>query len=217
MSIFQRYALVYLQKVNVVPLKRDKHVIQLEKTQVKVTRELKYVMIRIVTHPKFVQVIDIIVIDIPEAYGLLLNRDWSEKLNGYFSTDWAHLWLPLKGYKNMIRIDRERYVKHTITDLETLNEPSSTEFPMLGNYSCDSYFRNFFPFLSDIPLTKKYEMVFQEKSLIPTEETLSFQDLSLERLEIAVGKEEGNRKREANIPCPKCWILYFDGSKSKQG
>jgi hypothetical protein len=109
--------------------------------------ELKYVMIRIATHPKFVQVIDIIIVDIPEAYGLLLSRDWSEKLNGYFSTDWAHLWLPLKGYKNMIRIDRERYLKHTVTDLETLNEPSSTDFPVLGNYSCDSYFEKLLPSL----------------------------------------------------------------------
>jgi hypothetical protein len=33
------------------------------------------------THPKFVQVIDIIVVDIPEAYVLLLIWDWSEKLN----------------------------------------------------------------------------------------------------------------------------------------
>jgi hypothetical protein len=61
------------KKINVVPLKRDKHVIQLDKTQVKVMGELKDVMIRIVTHPKFVQVIDIIVVDIPEAYGLLLS------------------------------------------------------------------------------------------------------------------------------------------------
>jgi hypothetical protein len=43
--------------------------------------EIKDVMIIIMTHPKFVQVIDIIVVDIPEAYGLLLSRDWSEKLN----------------------------------------------------------------------------------------------------------------------------------------
>jgi hypothetical protein len=44
-------------------------------------------MIRIVTHPNFVQIIDIIVVDISEAYGLLLSRDWSEKMNGYFSID----------------------------------------------------------------------------------------------------------------------------------
>jgi hypothetical protein len=88
--------------------------------------ELKDVMIRIVTHPKFVQVIDIIVVDIPEAYGLLLSRYWSEKINGYFSIDWAHLWLPLKGYKNMIRIVTPyqnakqlifQFYTHTITNL----------------------------------------------------------------------------------------------------
>jgi hypothetical protein len=112
---------------------------------VKVVGELKDVMIRITTHPKFVQVIDIIVVDIPEAYGLLLSRDWSEKLNAYFSTDWAHLWLPLKGHTNMIKIYRERYLKHMVTDLETLNKPSSIDFPMLGNYSHDSDFRNLSP------------------------------------------------------------------------
>jgi hypothetical protein len=53
------------KKLNAVPLKREKHVIQLDRTQVKVMGEIKDVMIRIETHPKFVQVIDIIVVDIP--------------------------------------------------------------------------------------------------------------------------------------------------------
>jgi len=61
------------KKLNAVPLKSDKHVIQQDKTQVKVMGELKYVMIRIAMHPKFFQVIDIIIVDIPEAYGLLLR------------------------------------------------------------------------------------------------------------------------------------------------
>jgi hypothetical protein len=178
------------KKLNAVPLKRDKHVIQLDRTQVKVMGELKDVMIRIATHPKFVQVIDIIVVDIPEAYGLLLSRDWSEKLNGYFSTDWAHLWLPLKGHTNMIRIDRERYLKHIVTDLETLNEPSSTDFPVLGNYSCDSDFGNFSPLSSDVPLTQNSEMIFQEKLSTTAEETLFCQEPALEIME-QTGGEEG--------------------------
>jgi hypothetical protein len=93
---------VVCNKLGVVPLKRDKHVIQLDRTQIKVMGELKDVMIRIAIHPSFMQGIDIIVVDIPEAYGLLLSQYWSKKMNGYFSIDWAHLWLPLKGYKNMI-------------------------------------------------------------------------------------------------------------------
>jgi hypothetical protein len=75
------------KKLNIVPLKRDKHVIQLDRTHVKVMGELKDVMIKIETHPKFLQVINIIIVDIPEDYGLLLSQDWYEKLKGYFSID----------------------------------------------------------------------------------------------------------------------------------
>jgi len=123
--------------------------------------ELKDVMIIIEKHPNFVQVIDINVVDIPEAYGLLLSRDWSEKLNRYFSIDWAHLWLPLKGHMNLIRINREIYPKHTVTNLQTLNEHSSTDFPVLGNYSRDSDFKNFSSLSSNIPLTQNSGICFQ--------------------------------------------------------
>jgi hypothetical protein len=138
--------------------------------------ELKDVMIRMEKHPKFVQVIEIIVVDISEAYGLLLSRDWSKKLKGYFSTEWAHLWFPLKGHTNMIRIDRERYLKHTVTDLEALNKPSSTDFPVLGNYSCDYDFGNFSPLSSNVPLTQNSEMTFQENLSTATQEILFYQE-----------------------------------------
>jgi hypothetical protein len=203
------------KKLNAIPLKSDKHVIQLDRTKVKVMGELKDVMIRIESNP--VQVIDIIVVDIPESYGLLLSRDWSEKLNGYFSTDWAHLWLPLKGHMNMINIDREIYLKHIVIVLETLNEPSSTNFPVLGNYSYDSDFGNFSPLLSDVPLTQNYEMIFQEKLSMTAEETLFFQEPVLEIIEQTRGGKYSDKKEEANRFFPQVWTLYFDGSKSQEG
>ena len=49
--------------------------------------ELKDVMIRLASNSKVHQVIDVIVVDIPEAYRVISNRDWSTKLNGYFETD----------------------------------------------------------------------------------------------------------------------------------
>jgi hypothetical protein len=104
---------------------------------------LKYVLIRVASNPKVHQVIDIVVVDIPKAYGLFLNRDWSQKLQGYFASNWSHLWLPWNGQPNKIRIDRERYMKHIVIDLEETNEPSSSEFPILGNYALDSNFGNF--------------------------------------------------------------------------
>jgi hypothetical protein len=74
-------------------------------------------LIRLSSNPKVHQVIYIIVVDIHEFYGLFLSRDWSENLHEYFATDWSHLSLPENGQPNKIRINRERYLKHTVTDL----------------------------------------------------------------------------------------------------
>jgi hypothetical protein len=117
----------------------------------------------------------------------------------------------------MIRIDRERYLKHIVTDLETLNEPSSTDFPMLGNYSCDSDFGNFSPLSSDVPLTQNSEMIFQENCPTTTEETLFCQEPALEITEQTGGEEESDKKEEADRFFPQVWTLYFDGSKSQEG
>ena len=59
--------------------------------------ELKDVLIQLFSNSKVHQVIDVIVVDILEAYGVILSRDWLEKMNGYFATEWSHLWLPFKG------------------------------------------------------------------------------------------------------------------------
>jgi len=67
--------------------------------------ELKYVMIRLSSNSNVHQVIDVIVVNIPEAYGVILSRDWSAKLNGYFATDWSHLWLPFKSQPNKIKVE----------------------------------------------------------------------------------------------------------------
>jgi hypothetical protein len=74
-----------------------------------------------------------VVVDIPEAYGLLLSKDWSQKLQGYFATDWSHMWLPYKGRKNQIKVDNEAHMKHTITEMEGHNEPINFSHSVLGN------------------------------------------------------------------------------------
>jgi hypothetical protein len=63
------------------------------RTDVKVMGELKDFMIRLAFDPRVHQVIDIGVVHIPESYDLLLNKDWSAKLKGYFSFESSHLWL----------------------------------------------------------------------------------------------------------------------------
>lgn len=81
------------------------HIVQLDRTKVQVLEEINSVTIRLSTNPRVVQRIDILVIDIPEFYGLILSRDWYEKLHGYISIDWSHMWLPYKRKPNQIKID----------------------------------------------------------------------------------------------------------------
>jgi hypothetical protein len=61
----------------------------------------------------------------------------------------------------MITINQEKYLKHIVTYLEAPNEPSYTEFPLLGNYSCDYGFGNLSPCLSEVLFSQKSELSHQ--------------------------------------------------------
>ena len=56
----------------------------MDRTDVKVIGEMEDVLVHMAYNDKVCQVINIVVVDIPDAYGLVLSRDWSAKLNGYF-------------------------------------------------------------------------------------------------------------------------------------
>jgi hypothetical protein len=118
-------------------------IIQLDRTSVKVIGEVKNVLIRLSSNPKVHQVIDIIVVDIPEVYGLFLSRDWSEQLHGYFATDWSHLWLPKNGKPNRIKVNCERYLKFTVNDLNDPNEPFTPSANLLKIQGMDTFSGNF--------------------------------------------------------------------------
>ena len=75
-------------------------------------------LIRLSVDERVCQFIDIMVVDILEAYGLILSRDWSEKLEGYFATEWSHLWHPYKNSQNHIKVMREPHMKYNVTQLE---------------------------------------------------------------------------------------------------
>jgi hypothetical protein len=181
------------QKINVEVKPSDLKIIQLDQTNVKVIGELKNVLIRLSSNPKVNQIIDIIVVDIPEFYGLFLSRDWSEQLHGYFSTDWSHLWLPENGQPNKIKINKEHYLKHTVTDLNDTNEPFITSANSFETQGMNTFFGNFMTEIS--PITDPA----QQSEVVTCTQTSSFPSMP-------------STSDDAQI-----WSLYFDGSKSKEG
>ena len=64
------------KKINAKPKICKTNIIQLDRSHVKVLRELKDVLIRLASNSKVHQTIDIIVVDIPKADGVILSRDW---------------------------------------------------------------------------------------------------------------------------------------------
>jgi hypothetical protein len=168
-------------------------IIQLDRTSVKVIGELKNVLIRLSSNPKVHQVIDIIVVDIPEVYGLFLSRDWSEQLHGYFATDWSHLWLSKNGKPNRINLNRERYLKFMVTNLNDPNEPFTASANSPEIQRMDTFFENFMDETSTITDPEQ-----QSKIMTCTQSTAFCQ---------------WSHASDEN----QIWSLYFDGSKSKEG
>jgi hypothetical protein len=181
------------QKINAEVEPSTLKIIQLDRTSVKVVGELRNVLIRLSSNPKVHQVIDIIVVDIPEVYGLFLSRDWSEQLHGYFATDWSHLWLPENGKPNKIKVNRERYLKFMVTDLNDPNEPFTPSADSPEIQGMDTFFGNF----------------MAEASAITNPEQQS---------EIVAYVQPTASTQWSHAPDKnQIWSLYFDGSKSKEG
>ena len=79
------------KNINGQPTPSSCNIIQLDRSVVKVIEEMKEVLIRLSIDDRVCQFIDIMVVDILEAYGLILSREWSTKFNGYFATDWSRM------------------------------------------------------------------------------------------------------------------------------
>jgi len=123
---------------------------------------MNVVLIILSSNPKVCQIIDILVADIPEFYGLILSRDWSEKLHGYFATDWSYLWLPYNRKPIQIHINREKHMTYSMTDLDEENELVVFTNNILGNYSLESFFDSFPTLNSPFPI---YSVLSQIDSL----------------------------------------------------
>ena len=79
--------LLVCKKINGQPKPSTSRVVQLDRMNVKVIGEMENVLIHLSSNYKVCQVIDIVVADALEAYGIVLSRDWLAKLNGYFASD----------------------------------------------------------------------------------------------------------------------------------
>ena len=126
----------------------------------KVFGELNDVLIHLASNSKVLTTFDIIVVDIPEAYGVILSKVWLAKINGYFASNWSHLCLPYKGKPNKIKVEREHYMKHMVIDRDDLNKLVTISRSILGNLCFDTFFEELEVELSPCTnLDKQFELL----------------------------------------------------------
>ena len=83
----------------------------------------------------------------PETYRLLVSREWTKFLRGWFSTNFTQLWLPWKGLNNQIKIDVEPNLKAIIIEYNAPNEVAFFQV-YLGSYKVMTF---------DITLVKRHD------------------------------------------------------------
>jgi hypothetical protein len=206
------------KKLNEEPHMRGTKIIQLDISHVKVFGELKDVLIWLSSNSKVHQTIDIIVVDIPETYGVILSRDWLAKLNRYFSTNWSHLWLPYKGQPNKIKVDQESYMKHIVTDLNDSNEMVMFYRSNLGNFYFDTFFKELEDKLSHTMNSDKQYELLHSNQIVELNYTLvdHSNDASLGSSFCTLLNSSFTNPR-TKIANHNLWTLYFDVSRNTHG
>lgn len=122
-------------------------------------------------------------------------------LQGYFSIDGSHLWLPYRGKNNNIQVELERYMKHTMTPLNGHNQLMGFAELLFGNYFLET----------------RLGCYLTEPSLVPP-------DTQLDLLPCPTCDNEtytvssSSSTSAVSRPCTyDMWTMYFDGSKTQEG
>ena len=131
---------------------------------------------------------------------MVLSRDWSARLEGYFASNWSHLFFPFKGCQNQIKVLREPQMKYNVTQLEGKNELVNS---VLGNYFIELEPGNYqAEEASSIPEIQPHLLRFSPVNEIDCNIVYLVSDVVC---------------NSNSVEVDSFWILYFDGSKTMEG
>ena len=82
---------------------------------------------------------DILIIDVPEKWGMLLSRKWVADLGGSIQMDWNYSTAPLSK-DTILKFHSEKEKKHHVENPKKPSNEYVYHTISLGNYSCYSIF-----------------------------------------------------------------------------
>jgi ribonuclease HI len=153
---------------------------------------IKDLCITLVQIPAKSMVMDVVVVDIPPKYGILLSRSWGAKLKGTLQLDMSYATIPVFGQQR--RLYRETLMKYMVSSQE---KPHN--YPL---YSAHSDLDSFILY-NDGDMEEQIAQL-EEDTLDPKE---GQEITEAKRKEIVISEE---------LPA-EFWSMDFDGAVSKEG
>lgn len=85
-------------------------------------------------------VMDIVVVDVPDAWGMLLSRKWASDLGESIQMNWPYSTIPSPRGTGFVRLNREPERRFHVEDPKNPHNEVIMEQPNMGNYAIISNF-----------------------------------------------------------------------------
>ena len=199
-----------MEKLNLDITRPYKDLFSFDSSQVKCLGLIKDLCITLVQYPAKRILMDIVVVDIPPKYGMLLSRSWGAKLQGSLQLDMSYATISVFGQPK--KMYRETFMKYMVS---SQNRPQN--YPI---YSMHSDVDSFIMFNTDqTPNETPNSAIAEPKEITVFTANESKETSELcneESSEVARNKNKWDTDDE-NYVHEILWHLEFDGSVNKLG
>jgi hypothetical protein len=168
----------------------------------------------LIDFPHISLLMNIVVIDVPDAWGMLLSSSWFDALGGFISMDLNHAHIPMGDGTFEVLYSQERVEKH-VTDPNGPNYTSEDEFNEVPDFI--EYNPQDLPFMQEVSINVllprkneyKYKLTkFQGKELGSIQIVKKEDKEREEAIKRAVNAEPPSHPYVENVP----YINYGEGS-----
>jgi hypothetical protein len=112
-----------------------RNVCAMDSREVKVFGIIKNLVVHLVVYPDIAILMDVVVIDIPDSWGMLLSRKFSTDLGGSLQMDISYATIPTQE-GTFVTLYREQFKRYHVEDpKEPMNEFVYTVDDNMGNYA----------------------------------------------------------------------------------
>lgn len=209
-----------MEKLDLDITRPYKDLFSIDSSQVKCIGLIKDFCVSLVQYPAKTILMDVVVVDIPPKYGMLLSKSWGAKLQGSLQLDMSYATISVFGHPK--RLYRETLMKYVVSSQE---KPQN--FPI---YSIHSDMDSFILYNADmcpktdvkLMKTAQTESMNEQSSALDQKgfdviDATNQNDISYELQKTNMPTEQASKTIKGSLNQEIMWYLEFDGSVNKLG